>query len=369
LELVDADGFAVKVNSARNIVTDHVRSYARLAHGESRARVVGDLVAANIRRAPQLMGAAYRRDSRLDLKGLIQAFRGKAVATALLDYGRFKAEFKGREDADIIEQLADSEDRTRLSRISYCADAKYFSTEFAEFADDMNVVIGLGIDSDMNDVAIIAAEIESKLEATKAVADVWHGRLVSAAHNCGFENYRIWLVASEGFDEAALKSLADQDAIGSSRKQALLLATSLDVPITKKPPVEEYELTVPMSGDSEIVSSRVVDEIGQKHGIPSKAINQIKTALVEACINAAEHGLSPDRKIYQRFAIENGALVITVSNRGIRLLDRKIASDEPEGGRRGWGLKLMRGLMDDVRIEDTDDGTRVTLIKQLNSSS
>ncbi len=368
LELVNSDGFALSLNSARNLVADYVRSFARLAHGGARALVVGELLSANVRRAPDLMATAYRKDSRLDLKGLLLAFRGKGVATALLDYRKFKIDLKGLDDAEIVEKVSDTEDRTRLPRISYCADAAFFSWEFGELASEVNAVIGLGIDGDMRDVAIIAAEIDSKLEVTRDVTDVWHGRLTTAAENCGFENYRIWLVAKEGFDEAASKVLADQDAIGSSRKQALLLATSLDVPVAKKKPVEEYELVVPMSDDSEIVSSRVVDEIAQKHGISPKAINQIKTALVEACINAAEHGLSPDRKIYQRFAIENGALVITVSNRGIRLLDKKVPSEEPEGGRRGWGLKLMRGLMDDVKIEDTDDGTRVTLTKHLASS-
>jgi anti-sigma regulatory factor (Ser/Thr protein kinase) len=65
-------------------------------------------------------------------------------------------------------------------------------------------------------------------------------------------------------------------------------------------------------------------------------------ALVEACINATEHSLSPDRKIYQRFRVEDDRVVLTVSNRGLRLAPSKAAADEPDEGRRGWGLKLMR---------------------------
>ena len=40
---------------------------------------------------------------------------------------------------------------------------------------------------------------------------------------------------------------------------------------------------------------------------------------------------------------------------------------DTDEGRRGWGLKLMRGLMDDVKVEQTDDGTRITMVKYLRS--
>jgi anti-sigma regulatory factor (Ser/Thr protein kinase) len=88
--------------------------------------------------------------------------------------------------------------------------------------------------------------------------------------------------------------------------------------------------------------------------------------MVEACINAVEHSLSPDRKIYQKFAVDDEKLTVTVANRGLRLADRVPPEDTISSGRRGWGLKLIRGLMDDVKIEQTDDGTRITMVKYLH---
>ena len=38
----------------------------------------------------------------------------------------------------------------------------------------------------------------------------------------------------------------------------------------------------------------------------------------------------------------------------------------PEG-RRGWGLDLMRSLMDEVRLESVDDGTRIVMTKYVRS--
>jgi anti-sigma regulatory factor (Ser/Thr protein kinase) len=36
-------------------------------------------------------------------------------------------------------------------------------------------------------------------------------------------------------------------------------------------------------------------------------------------------------------------------------------------GRRGWGLELIRRLMDEVRVEQVDDGTRILMTKYLRS--
>ena len=38
---------------------------------------------------------------------------------------------------------------------------------------------------------------------------------------------------------------------------------------------------------------------------------------------------------------------------------------EENNGRRGWGLKLIRTLMDEVEFERVDDGTRLRMTKYL----
>jgi len=55
--------------------------------------------------------------------------------------------------------------------------------------------------------------------------------------------------------------------------------------------------------------------------------------------------------------------VITISNRGLRLTDVKTEEVKPNEGRRGWGLKLMKTLMDEVKIEQVDDGTKISMTK------
>jgi serine/threonine-protein kinase RsbW len=122
-----------------------------------------------------------------------------------------------------------------------------------------------------------------------------------------------------------------------------------------------------MDADAELIAAHAVEEIARRHKLDARSINQIKTALIEACINASEHSLSPDRKIYQRFRIEDDRVVLTVSNRGLRLASN-LSTVEPDEGRRGWGLKLIRRLMDEVTIEAVDDGTRIVMTKYLKAA-
>jgi serine/threonine-protein kinase RsbW len=184
---------------------------------------------------------------------------------------------------------------------------------------------------------------------------------------CNFLKYRLWLIAPEGFAPEAIEVLNQRNAFGSSKKQVELLIEFLDARdvLGEKTKSNEYEMIVPMGEDTEMIAAQTIEEIARRHRFAPKAINQIKTALLEACINAAEHSYSPDRKIYQKFTVEDDKIVITISNRGLRLADKNAHEIAPDEGRRGWGLKLMKTLMDEVKLEQVDDGTRISMVKYL----
>ena len=134
----------------------------------------------------------------------------------------------------------------------------------------------------------------------------------------------------------------------------------------------EVSLTIPVAPEMEIVATAQADALGDYMDMPRDKIDEVKLALVEACINAAEHSLSPDRKIYQRFRVEDDKLIVTVASRGV--VPGSLASQNGEGfaaseekrdemSRRGWGLKLIQTLMDEVEFERVDDGTQLRMIK------
>jgi serine/threonine-protein kinase RsbW len=201
------------------------------------------------------------------------------------------------------------------------------------------------------------------------LTEFWCDRLEAVALMCNFPRYRLWLIAPEGFSDDASEVLRQRNAFGSSRKQVELLVAHLAAEnvIRERMSAEEYEIIVPMGDDTEMIAAHAVEEIARRHAFKPAAINQIKTALVEACINAAEHSHSPDRRIYQKFTVEEDKIIITISNRGVKMPSEKALESEsrpePTEGRRGWGLKLMRRLMDEVNFEQTDDGTRISMVK------
>ncbi|MGH9947917.1 MAG: ATP-binding protein, partial [Pyrinomonadaceae bacterium] len=219
----------------------------------------------------------------------------------------------------------------------------------------------------IEDVVWLAAEFDSKLEVPKELAEFWCDRLEAAALMCDLSNYRIWLVAPEGFSSEALEVIAKRNGVGSSRRQAEMLKGFLDAEIADPTEIDgdEYEITIPMGGESELVAAHTLEDIARKHGFGSSDINQIKTAVVEACINASEHSHSPDGQIRISFNVASDRISVTVANRGVRLADQMPNDKAESETRRGWGLKLIERLMDEVRLDQTDDGTSITMSKLL----
>jgi serine/threonine-protein kinase RsbW len=137
-----------------------------------------------------------------------------------------------------------------------------------------------------------------------------------------------------------------------------------------QPATEHFEVVIPMVSDAELVAAKAIEQIGKNINLAQDVINQIQLALIESCINAIEHSGSYDRKIIIRFSVSPERLEIVIESPG-RFFDPS-AVKEPvieeklqSGNKRGWGLSLMRKIMDEVRVERADNLTRVILIKNI----
>jgi serine/threonine-protein kinase RsbW len=267
-----------------------------------------------------------------------------------------------------------------LPQIVHTASCASFHPPMRQLCDEERCTVGHGFESGGynagGEVVWVAVEVESKLEAGRALAELWLDRLEQVAQACGFERVRFWLVSPEGFSTDAAELLSERDAYGSCREQLEHLTALLaGEGAAGSEPADEFAIELPMSEDTELIAAHTVEQIARRMEFQPEAINQIKTALVEACINAAEHSLSTERKIYNRFRVEGDKLVITVSSRGLSVpishSENGVAAEkngnggEGAKGRRGWGLKLIRTLMDDVEFERVDDGTRLRMTKYL----
>ena len=364
-----------------NLWRDYLRASYRLqVAAEPRALVVADTLVETLKRAPQTMARHYRRAAALDLRELLARFDAQRVAASLLHYDRFSRIYRGVEAEEIALGLDAETDLIRLPQVVHAASCASFHTPMLLVCDEERCAVAHGFDAmpytDANEIVWLTAEIDSKLEAGRAVTEVWCDRLMQVGHSCGFKRFKLWLVAPEGFSAEASELLNERNAFSSSRKQLELLTAQLspegaDGNAAGADAPDEFEMVIPMGSDTELIAAHTVEQIARRLDFPAEAINQIKTALIEACINAAEHSLSPDRKIYQRFRLESDKLVVTVSSRGIIVpsptnagTNGNVAREE-NNGRRGWGLKLIRTLMDEVEFERVDDGTRLRMTKYL----
>ncbi len=374
-EIARINGGSVEMNCENTLLCDYVEARRRLEIlSEPRALVVGDVLSSALKRAPQLMTRFYRRASAIGLKELLSVFNCQKAPAALFDYAVFREKHKGAEDDEIRKMMAAEEsEKITLPQIVYAANAVAFYPPIGQFAEAGRTAVGQGFEAAdyraETEIVWLAAQIDSKLEAARDVTEFWCDRLEAVALMCNFPRYRLWLIAPEGFSGEALEVLRQRSAYGSSRKQIELLVGALKAEnvINRRMSADEYEIIVPMGDDTELIAAHAVEEIARRHAFKPAAINQIKTALVEACINAAEHSHSPDRRIYQKISFEDDKIIITIANRGVKMPTEKVLESEsrlePTEGRRGWGLKLMRRLMDEVNFEQTDDGTRISMVK------
>ena len=127
-------------------------------------------------------------------------------------------------------------------------------------------------------------------------------------------------------------------------------------------------LSIPMIPDMEVIATAVAESIGSFMGLAENKVDEVKIAIVEACINAFEHSKSEERRIDVSFSIDDAGLMISINDGGSGFdMDEamaKIAEKRSEGiGNRGWGLTLIHELMDEVSIATTSSGTLVKMLK------
>jgi serine/threonine-protein kinase RsbW len=99
-------------------------------------------------------------------------------------------------------------------------------------------------------------------------------------------------------------------------------------------------------------------------GFSEEAISDIRLAAGEALSNAVEHGSeTPSRKIVVDCTFADGALTIEIQDSGHGFAEPCARSSvEPDDRGRGFGIFLMRRLMDEVTF--AQNGTLVRLVRR-----
>ena len=169
-----------------------------------------------------------------------------------------------------------------------------------------------------------------------------------------------------------IEELYQKEILAKSRHERERLF--LESLLPQKENAVHFEMTIPMVKESELVVAQCLEQIGKNLQLNEDAIGQMQIAVIEACINAIEHGKGMDNKVRIVVAVEMGRLEVSIESAGPEFIVQE--TGEPFGDReaakasgRGWGVKLMKRFADEVVFERTAQGTRTVLIKNLGTST
>ena len=138
----------------------------------------------------------------------------------------------------------------------------------------------------------------------------------------------------------------------------------------KKPTVE---LKLPILKNMELVATQTAEVVAKHMSLSEEKSGEISMALIEACINAFEHSESKS-EVYIHFMIDDKNLTIKVIDKGkgfdesnvkIPKIESKLNTDERK---RGWGILLIKELMDSVDFESDHTGTTLTMVKKKDTN-
>jgi serine/threonine-protein kinase RsbW len=133
------------------------------------------------------------------------------------------------------------------------------------------------------------------------------------------------------------------------------------------------ELKLPIIENMELVATQTAEVVSKHMQLDNEKTSEISMALIEACINAFEHSKTK-KEVFIHFIISDESLTIKVIDKGkgfdslkisIPNIDNKLGSNEKK---RGWGVMLIKELMDYVDYESSEQGTILTMTKNKNSN-
>jgi len=130
----------------------------------------------------------------------------------------------------------------------------------------------------------------------------------------------------------------------------------------------EVKLILPMAPNMELVAAQTASSLAELMNFGENNIDELQLAIIEICINAFEHSQSTDQRVFLTFMMRDDALELTITDRGAGFQPKKVAPSKArtDGGmrKRGWGLEMVRNMVDTVNVQSGKRGTTVTIIKR-----
>jgi anti-sigma regulatory factor (Ser/Thr protein kinase) len=132
----------------------------------------------------------------------------------------------------------------------------------------------------------------------------------------------------------------------------------------------KLKIELPRIPDIELVALEGLERLARHLDIAEDKISEARILVTEAIINGLEHGGDENPRVDVLFTMTPEELIVDVRDFGKGFApsvveDPDIAKKLGTKNKRGWGLKVMKSMSDDFRIESNDGGTKITIKKFL----
>jgi anti-sigma regulatory factor (Ser/Thr protein kinase) len=367
--------------SEDNVFCDWADATHRRFEGDPVSEVKLDLLRRRIKAVPRLLALNARRTLHARIESLLKRFDGQSLARSLFSHDEFLIRYGRAKYQLMLAGLKAEAERVKLPQLIYVTESPLFDASRDLSAASWSCLLAYGFDDGVYDndheVVWVLAVTDSPAAVTAEAVMALDAQLDELRDplSSGKDAPRVvrWAVSKMGFTLDAVVALEERGFSASDYLQLELLAECLDA-AEAEPPVaapeaeapapatRDFELAIPLNDEKEIIAARVAEQIAKTAGFAPEEVNQIKTALIEACLSLTAIGHSPDGRIHQRYRLDDAQMTIIVSNSaaGLDETGGSVIEEDPD---RIWRLAVLRSLVDQVRLTRFDDGWRVALSK------
>jgi serine/threonine-protein kinase RsbW len=128
------------------------------------------------------------------------------------------------------------------------------------------------------------------------------------------------------------------------------------------------EIRIPSELGYEKVAMEAAATVARQMGFSPDRVQDLKTAVSEACLNAIEHGNQLDvrTRVLVVLTVQPSGLEVNVADSGKELIPIRPPQAGREEDYRGWGMFLIRNLVDEVEVQSEPNvGNQVRMVIRL----
>ncbi|MGB3401024.1 MAG: ATP-binding protein [Candidatus Deferrimicrobiaceae bacterium] len=357
-------------------------AFERGVLGKNTSQVAASIVQAKISHDLQEGSRGEQEASAEMAKEMMRRWDCRDVPALLFDFGKFHEKYGDKGLLEVLIGLEGDPRKVRLPKISSVS--KGYRTLRGGSRFDFDLVAYGFHDGDFSEENLVIWAVDVNTEKKLAHVAVEHFenrcRLLSLDKGLKPGQLRKWILF-DGTADAAVVGLADRYGIHlTHRTQMRLFLNLFGIQELMKGPEEtrlpearagetplEFELVLPMKADTEVVAARVAEEVAAYASLDKDTVDRIKMAIIEACINAFEHSGAETGKVRLRYVLSPERIELFVQDEGKGF--RAPAEGDESKRNRGWGLKLISELVDEVQIETGEHGTTVRMVKNLHPAN